>query len=231
MSFFSFGKKILIKYPFLISIASFIFWILGKNKIQYGGVFNHNKNIIKYKKAFLRHCKIKYIGKGNVVTLGEKCFLDNCNIYINGNNNKIIIDDIVCVHQGEFYIEDDNNTIKIGKKSLICGPAHFAAIEGTNIYIGKNCLISSKTEFRTGDSHSILNYQGERINPSRDITIMDRVWIGTRAICLKNALISSDSILAAASVLTQQIGTTNCILAGNPARIVKSNITWKAERI
>ncbi len=231
MNLFRTGKEFLQKYPSLLTLASWCCRLFGMNRIHYGGIFNHKGNTLDSKKGFLLHCKINYIGGGNIIILGKKCYLDNCRVSIHGNNNIINFEDMVCVHNGEFCIENDNNRILIGEKSLICGPSHFAAIEGTTIKLGKDCLVSSETFFRTGDSHSVLDMDGNRINRSKDIIIEDHVWICHRAGCTKGAEIAVNSILATGAICTKSFQNKNVVLAGIPARETKNNITWCKERI
>ena len=170
-------------------------------------------------------------GGGNIILLGNQCLLDNCNIHIYGNNNRIIFNDFVKVYRGDFWIEDNNNCIEIGKSSIICGPSHLAAIEGTNIKLGEECLISSETFFRSGDSHSVLDLNGKRINMSKDIIIKDHVWVCFRSGCTKGAEIASNSILATGAICTKKYTKGNIVLAGIPANIVKEHITWDSRRI
>lgn len=73
--------------------------------------------------------------------------------------------------------------------------------------------------------------QGKRINPSKDINIADRVWIGSRTSVLKGAALERDSILANGAILTTEIKQSNVIVAGIPARIVKENIKWDRNRL
>jgi acetyltransferase-like isoleucine patch superfamily enzyme len=86
-------------------------------------------------------------------------------------------------------------------------------------------------EIRTGDSHSILDMSGNRINPSSNVVIGNHVWVGSRVIILKGAQISDFSIIGAGSIVSGEFPDTNVILAGVPAKIVKDNINWKRERI
>lgn len=51
------------------------------------------------------------------------------------------------------------------------------------------------------------------------VTIGDRVFIGYNSVVLCNVKIGSDVIVAAGSIVTRDI-PDNCIVAGNPARII-----------
>lgn len=227
MSIFSFGKSFVAKYPCFLKIASFGYNLISFNSIKIG----FRKNKIVRNTAFMSHCKIKIKGIGNKIILGDKVLLKNCSIYINGNNNLIDLSDMVCVHNGKFHIEDNGNLINMGKKSLICDPADFSAIEGTAIKIGEECLVSSDTFFRTGDSHSILDLEGNRVNLSQDINFGNRIWVCHRASILKGVTIADDTVISAGAIVTKSFGESNTILAGSPARVIKNGYKWIRERV
>ena len=106
-----------------------------------------------------------------------------------------------------------------------------AVIEGCSITLGSDCLLSSDIMVRTGDSHSVLDTNGKRINRSKDVVLSDHVWVGNRAILLKGSEIGRDSIVASGGIITKAFHTTNVVLGGNPARIIKENINWDSNRI
>ena len=54
-------------------------------------------------------------------------------------------------------------------------------------------------------------------------TIGDDCWIGTNVRICKGVTIGDNSIVAACSVVTKDV-PANCIVAGNPAKIVKTGI-------
>ena len=55
------------------------------------------------------------------------------------------------------------------------------------------------------------------------IIIGENCWIGTNVRICKGVTIGDNSVIAACSVVTKDV-PANCIVAGNPAKIVKSNI-------
>lgn len=226
MSVFSTGKHIIDKNPKLLNISSVLFNVFSLNRKTIKGKSN---NII-IRGSFLKKCKIVIHGNNNTVALHPKCYLTGCTISIFGSNCRVKIGSQVCIHNGQIHIEDDNGEIDIGDNSLLLGQTHLAAIEGTTIGIGKECLLSSNVVFRTGDSHSVLDINGNRINPSRSIVIGDHVWIGSQTILLKGSGLSNDSILGAGSVLGKRITESNVAVAGNPASIVKTDINWDKNR-
>ena len=57
--------------------------------------------------------------------------------------------------------------------------------------------------------------------PRRPVMIGDDVWIGTRAIILPGIRVGSHAIIGAGSVVTRDVSEWD-VVAGNPARVVKS---------
>lgn len=221
------GKVILEKYPELNGVLSRIYNFISFNSIKVKG--KNNKIITK--NSFMKKCNVVIQGRNNKIIFGDMCYLINSKISIYGDNNEIILDDKVYVNNGDFYLEDSNNKLKIGKNTTFSGNTHLALTEGKTITIGPRCLFSSNVVFRTGDSHSILNDVGNRINLAKDIEIEEHVWFSQNTTILKGVKIKKDSIVATGSIVTKEINVSNVILAGNPAKIIKENINWNQERI
>lgn len=175
--------------------------------------------------------KIISHGNNNTVIIEDFCKLKNCTIIINGSNNTISIGAHCGLTNVGLFMEDDHNNIRIGENTNIIGYVDMSAIEGTQILIGKECLFSNDLHFRTGDSHSVLDMDGNRINPSEDIIIGNHVWIGTKVTCLKGVQIADDCVVAATTTLCKQYTNPNCLIGGVPGKILKENISWDKARL
>lgn len=220
-------KNIIIKNMELLKFPLHLY-----NKLNYSNTLKiprSNEFVIGF--SILKKTKICIKGKNNIVVIKDMSKLYNSSIFIYGDNNTIIIGKQCYLNQAEFYIEDTNNSIIIGDKTSIHGATHLAAIENTNIEIGKDCMFSSDIHFRTGDSHSIIDTKGKRINPSESIIIGDHVWIGTKVTCLKGSRIQNNCVIGACSLVTKKFDESNCVLAGNPALIIRHDIDWLRKRI
>lgn len=227
MKIFELGKIIINRFPISNKIASVFYNVFNYNKINSTG---RNNKIIK-SKAFLNKCRFSITGDYNIVIIDDKSVLNNCKIHIFGNNNKIWIKHMVCAYNLEIHVEDNYNEVLIGEKTLISGKTHLACIEGTSINIGKECLFSSEIVFRTGDSHSITDLAGIRINKSQNIMILDHVWIGHRVLINKGVSVGNNSIVGTGAIVTKKFDEDNIIIAGVPAEIVKRQINWDKNRI
>jgi acetyltransferase-like isoleucine patch superfamily enzyme len=221
-------------------IYTFIMKNLYKAKLLIW-IFNHSlgmniyrvqrKNSIMIKPALLNKTKIQIHGHNNLIVIEEAVLLRNCNIIINGDHNTVRIEKYSSLNHADICIENNFNEIMIGEGTSIHGATHLAAIEGTSLRIGQDCMFSGNVHFRTGDSHSIIDLDGHRINKSQDITIGNHVWIGSQVIGLKGISIADNSIIGAGSVLTKSFGESHVIIAGNPARIIKNDVDWLRERV
>lgn len=181
--------------------------------------------------ALLRHTKIRVSGVGNTIIVADSSALLHCRIQITGNHNRIEIGKDCVLRQVELVIEDDGNGISIGQGGRLYGPTQLAAIEGTKISVGEDCLFSSGVKIRTGDSHSIVDMEGNRINPSEDVTIGEHVWLGTDVLCLKGTQVPGHCVVGARALLNHAFSEENCVLAGSPAQIVKTGVDYLCKRL
>ena len=144
-------------------------------------------------------------GSNNIVKVGRECELRKKNtIFITGDGNHVEIGN------GVYF---DQNV------SLVC-------CEGTSIKVGNDCLFAQGIRIRTSDQHPIYNRDGERINPSRNVTIGEHVWIGATCMIMKGVSIGDGSVIGINSMVTKNI-PSNVVAVGSPCKVIKENIYWK----
>lgn len=107
------------------------------------------------------------------------------------------------------------NRVEIGSHTLI---AH-----NTTICDNNNHPISPSYRWKMSEDH--MNHPSILWKHSKNapIIIGNNCWIGTNVRICKGVTIGDNSIVAACSVVTKDV-PSNCIVAGNPARIVKTGI-------
>lgn len=191
----------------------------------------HGLQINKGNHNLLIGNKIKNRGKDNIIILDNDCKLHNCSIRFSGNNNSLIIHSGCQIVDVDFCFEDDNNLIEIGIGTRFVGDTHLACTEGKKIHIGDNCLFSNDLVMRTGDSHSVIDSDGNRSNYAKDVVIGDHVWSGNKVIILKGTDIGNNCIIGSGSVLSGKRFDASSVIAGNPAKCIKRNVGWTFERI
>ena len=90
------------------------------------------------------------------------------------------------------------------------------------VTIGKGCKIARNVVIRGYDAHT-LELPDYEI--SKEITIGEHVWIGTRAMILKGVKIGDGAVIAAGAIVTKDV-PAGSIVAGVPAKVVKEDIKW-----
>jgi acetyltransferase-like isoleucine patch superfamily enzyme len=112
--------------------------------------------------------------------------------------------------------------IKIGENTRIHGTCIHAY---KKISIGKNCLIAANTQIFDGSGHDLsFDDVDNRIHTTggyKEVTIEDSVWLGANVIVMPGVKIGRGSVIAAGSVVVQDIPAM-CIAGGNPAKIIKN---------
>lgn len=171
-------------------------------------------------------------GSDNKITIGKNCNLYKLRVIFYGNNNSVVIGDNCNLQNSVLYLIDDNNSIVICNNNDWGGNVNIIPEEGTSIKIGRDCQFAVNVVVRSSDGHSIIsNESNKRINPAQDIKIGDRCWLGENVKVFKGAIINSDCIIGAGSIVTKGQYDSNSVYVGSPARQVKSNVHWIAPRI
>lgn len=135
-------------------------------------------------------------------------------------DTKVIIGEKVILYRDvTFYLDSPGATISIGNKTYINNRTEIKC--QNKVTIGNKCAISWDVVIMDTDYHSVDDKP--YISP---VLIGNHVWIGCKAIILKGVNIGDGAIIAAGSVVTKDV-PANCLVAGNPARIIKENVSWK----
>lgn len=214
-----------------------------------------NQELTVMPTSFLRGCKVTLTGDGNAVfiddnselygsagqciyiegnnnriLIGKNCKIRNTIFIVHGNNNVIRLEDNISCYGAEFDLRQNNNRIVVGEGTSFHGrggyPVHIVSDEGSGILIGKDCMLSKDIQIRSSDSHSIVDLTGKRLNPAEDVVIGDHVWVCFGATLLKGTHIPGHCVVAADAVCTKKYSEEHCVVAGNPAKVVKRDIDW-----
>lgn len=195
--------------------------------------------------------KILFVKNGKEICVEEK--IQGLDVRIKGNNNTIKLEQPFIPTNSVIIIENDNVNINIGstnyfrnviiscflgdKQKLTIGKntkiveCHFILEEEGEIYVGENCLFSSKILFRTSDGHSIISQKDKKVltKKAKKVQIGNHVWIGIETMVLKNSRVGNDCIIGARSIVNKVFDKDNALLAGIPAKIIKTGVNWRQE--
>ncbi len=181
----------------------------------------------------IRHIKYKKIvnkGQNNIIQMPEW----RTQICIHGNNNKVIIDK-TAQFTGSIYIGapdsyTDNCVVIIGKNTQSNGTDIRLMEDNSTVEIGSDCLFSTNVYIACSDTHSILDFDDNLLNTGKFVKIGNHIWICQDARIGKNVTIPDNCIIGMGSIVTKEFTEPNCIIAGNPAKVVKKNIKWNKLR-
>lgn len=103
---------------------------------------------------------------------------------------------------------------------------------GSEVVIGEECLISSGVKIWCTDTHSIVSRDtGRAVNIGRFVRIGRRCWLGMESVVLKNTELPEGTVVGMRAVVSHPSGLMpNSALAGNPARVVKTDVCWDRRR-
>ncbi len=173
--------------------------------------------------------KIK-IDFSSTIALGNNIKIVGTSVTIKGKNNSLVIEDNSVIRNSVIEIIGNDCTISIGKNCMIGDNCYLVTKEeGVKLCIGNNCGLSRNIKIMTSDGHPI--YQNDvRINRAADVILQDDIWVADNATILKGVTIEKGSVVGINAVVTKS-APANSILAGNPAKVVKEDITWKDKEI
>lgn len=207
----------------IYNIKSKFFW-----RSQLATIKLRGRNIV------LDKVRIISADKTNLIEIGDGARLHNVTINIGGINNRVLIGDGCSLNDTIISTENNLNLIDIGKFSTTTGGVDISAIEGTKVIIGEDAMISKDVYIATGDGHSILGTDGSRTNKSDDIIFGKHVWVGFRSSINKGVMIPDNSVIGCSAVVNRSLNKMmkkGSIIAGNPARVIRTGCGWNRKRI
>ena len=203
--------------------------------LKYRVKYTHNNKIIINKKNgkkvinpfYIKGLKIRFKGKNNTINLYEPLnfkrslftLKNDCefNIYPAIINNTTIHG-----YNSSFVTIEEGSEIG----GLI---VHMENEKNTTLHIDKDAVLSYNIQIWTTDTHPIFDLNTNQLinNSQSTVYIGKDTWICANVILLKGAEIPTGSIVGNGSVVTKKFSECNCVIAGNPAQIVKHNIYKK----
>ena len=190
----------------------------------------------------LGNLKLDIQGKNNVIRLTNIYIPKTKNrkiiyIYIYGNNNEINIDSVSISNKLKIRIGQNHKNFgevnlskfSIGRETSIEDMSYYTYNSNTYCTIGEQCMLSSEITLYNTDAHPVLDKDTIRvINKVKGISIGNHCWIGQKASILKNTTIPNECIIGYGAVVSGNLKEENAAYAGNPAKCVKTGITWNS---
>ncbi|MGD9930649.1 MAG: DapH/DapD/GlmU-related protein [Mangrovibacterium sp.] len=196
-------------------------------------------------KHFIEACLDKYKSRyiERSVTLEGANHVFDRHTYVSladgSDKNDVLIGDHALISGS--LLSENHGKIKMGAYSYLRENSVVGSVK--SVTIGDYTSIAEYVVIMDNNNHSInpldrqlksasakgSDYRKWRHSEAAAITIGRNVWIGSFSRICKGVTIGENSIVAANAVVTKDV-PPNCIVAGNPAKIVKTDID-KAPRL
>ncbi|MDO4338412.1 MAG: acyltransferase [Eubacteriales bacterium] len=133
------------------------------------------------------------------------------------------------VFAGGISLRLDNSGIADFGNNFRCNSYCFIAANSL-IKIGEGCVIGWNVNIRDVDGHHIYKLNDKErtfINEPRPVIIGAHVWIAAHVDIIKGTSIPDNSVIAYGSIIAgKKFEKGNCILGGNPIKVLKEDIDW-----
>ena len=174
------------------------FGILDKNSVSINGTCKRSMITLGYRGGQFVSANRGYIG----ISGGKIIFNGTCNF---GEGFGIAVEGGTLIFGDDFYTN-----------------RNFMAECQKKIEFGNDVLLGWNVSIRDTDGHSV---NGKPFKS--EITIKNHVWIASGVTVLKGSFITEDSVIACNStVCGLQMQENKCLIAGTPAKIIKTNVEW-----
>jgi acetyltransferase-like isoleucine patch superfamily enzyme len=192
-------------------------------------LLNRILNLMRNKNIWL-HPKAKIIGVKNITT-GGKLLIGLSYVGFVSNSVKTFLRiEGRAIFEGDFSVGRGcrldiakGASLKVGKGGYV--NAHTDFIISHSLEIGDSCVISWGCQFLDEDFHNIY-YEGKKTSEN-NIQIGNHVWVGCSSYVYKGTVVADGCVIAANSVVKGIFNEPNCLIAGNPARVIKREISWE----
>lgn len=179
----------------------------------------------------IKGLSITITGDNNKVTIELPSNFINVAIVMDGNNNEFYLKPTKhrTIRHTTFGMEGGSK-ISVGSGLSVYRDVHIVAKNGKNISIGDECMFAREIMIRNNDGHIILDRKtGELLNPPEDIVIGNNVWLGMRVLIFKGSVVPDGSVVGAGSLVNKKFEEENILIAGSPAKKIRSDIEWRRE--
>ncbi len=167
---------------------------------------------------------------GNITYLDEK------------SSDKIIIHKSIDVHNALIDVRGTTTTQGISisifgnNASVITGQSSFnkAIINcggNSEVRFGNDCVASNVFIMQPDQHHIFGLHDHKRINKGKNIHVGNHVWLGREAMILGGAEIPDGCVVGARAITSHKFTEKNCIIAGNPAKVIRRDVIWARDVI
>lgn len=172
---------------------------------------------------------IRLRGKNNTLKIHPNAHFEDSSVEVDSNGTEIIIGN--CPQAAGLHINcwnGNNQFCRVGDGTTLEGVHIVLGEDDSSVHIGRDCMFSSGIHIWPTDGHALADKEtGRPLNkPAGPVTVGDGCWIGQQAFLTKNARVPNHTVVGARAVVTKPFTEEYTVLAGFPAKIIKTNVRW-----
>jgi acetyltransferase-like isoleucine patch superfamily enzyme len=92
------------------------------------------------------------------------------------------------------------------------------------VSVGRDSLIAWNCTLMDHDFHALQDAGGHCINTPGEIVLGDQTWLGAGVTVTKGTRLAQGVVVAAGTVMFGEIDEPNCIVGGNPPRVIRRGV-------
>lgn len=233
---FDFVWKKYVKRSFIEKVRGRLVKYLGDMSVKnYFQIFKYNffdkrihrdspKHLVIFKKGAILSMK-----RNSEIELKGRLVMGSKRVKGNKVSTRIQMDDLTKITVNGTFMVNEESYIWVTHSGHLILDGGFINEKVTitcasEVHIGKNAHIAREASIRDYDGHYI---ETPNYRTAKPVYIGENVWIGYRALIMKGVTIGDGSIVAANSVVTKDV-PPHCIVAGNPAKVIRENVNWRS---
>ena len=218
-------RIIMLIMHYLLPLQLYFFFI-NKRKIVRSlwlcSFFKHCDNTVRFGRIGKINCP-RCITIGCHTVFGDRVYLTAWDKYYTASKD-VMHDGVIEKSHNNLFIQHLTPEIIIGENCTIGAYNHITC---TNKIVIGNRVLTGKWVTITDNAHGGIDVESLKLSPERrpivskgTVIIKDNVWIGDKATILPDVTIGEGAVVAANAVVTHDV-PPYCVVAGNPARILK----------
>ena len=139
---------------------------------------------------------------------------------------ELILNGDVILNQGANLVVWSRATMILGNDVMICSGVLLKAVN--KVSVGDHVMISSGCFIMDSSIHALYNLESLEVAPIHgEIIIGNNVWFNMRTSIIKWGVVPNGCVTTQYTYIGKPFGMedSNCLLAGQPAKVIKRNIT------
>ncbi|SFG22626.1 acyltransferase [Streptococcus equinus] len=145
-------------------------------------------------------------------------------IVVINKGGKLILGSNILFSSGINLIVESNAKMTIGDNTSF--NRNVSIFSKYLVEIGLDCLFGWGVSIRDNDGH-FIDYPGKKTKNNNFVRIGDHCWIAAECLLMKGTFLAQNSVVGTWSLVNKAFYDENILVVGSPAKMIKSNITWK----